>query len=226
MINSEFIENIPSDFYQGVLYITNAFFEKEFDPRDNDRTIEFYSLLEAFLKANNYPLDELELGTRAQENYSKVAQYFSNINQHASEHVAKKKIDSARDKYNTLFNNIFTYEFTEGDLKRIQQLINELRDLLNESELFTADHKNRLLRKLEKLQSELHKKISDVDRFWGFVGDAGVAIGKFGKDSKPFVDRIREIVDIVWRTQARAEQLPSGTNIPFLKSGKEETSEE
>lgn len=60
--------------------------------------------------------------------------------------------------------------------------------------------------------------MSDIDVFWGLVGDAGVAIGKFGKDAKPFVDRIREITDIVWRTQSRAEELPSGTPTPLLEN--------
>lgn len=75
---------------------------------------------------------------------------------------------------------------------------------------------------MERLQSELHKKGSDLDKFWGLIGDAGVAIGKFGKDAKPFVDRIREITGIVWRTQSAAEELPSGTKIPFLDSDETE----
>ncbi|MBI4826866.1 MAG: hypothetical protein HY807_10680 [Nitrospirae bacterium] len=41
---------------------------------------------------------------------------------------------------------------------------------------------------------------------------------KFGDDAKPFVDRIREIADIVWRTQARAEELPSSTPTPLITS--------
>ena len=71
---------------------------------------------------------------------------------------------------------------------------------------------------MEKIQSELHKKVSDLDRFWGLIGDAGVVIGKFGNDAKPIVDRIKEIADIVWRTQSRSEELPSGTTTPFLNS--------
>ncbi len=36
-------------------------------------------------------------------------------------------------------------------------------------------------------------------------------------DAKPIVDRIREIADIVWQTQTRAEELRSGTSMPFLE---------
>ena len=61
------------------------------------------------------------------------------------------------------------------------------------------------------MQQELHKCMSDLDRFWGLVGDAGVVLGKFGTDAKALVDRIREIAGIVWRTQAFAEELPTDT---------------
>ncbi|MBY6073415.1 hypothetical protein KUV35_19095 [Marinobacter salsuginis] len=111
----------------------------------------------------------------------------------------------------------FYYEFTNGDLKRIQEILNELRDKISTSELFGGNHKTRLLRRLERLQAELHKRMSDLDRFWGLVGDAGVVLGKFGNDAKPFVDRIKEISDIVFRTQARAEELPSAATNPLLE---------
>ena len=77
----------------------------------------------------------------------------------------------------------------------------------------------RLLVRLEKLQSEMHKKVSDLDRFRGLIGDAGVVLGKLGKDAKPIVDRIKEVADIVWQTQSRTEELPSGTKIPMLTNG-------
>lgn len=60
--------------------------------------------------------------------------------------------------------------------------------------------------------------MSDLDRFWGLVGDAGVAIGEFGADAKPIVDRIRELTGIIWRAQARAEGI-EGSDDPPLISG-------
>jgi hypothetical protein len=125
---------------------------------------------------------------------------------------------SAIDNKKKILDKGFFYEFTDGDLKRIQQIINELRDKISESSLFEEDHRRRLLRRLESLQSEVHKKMSDIDRIWGLVGDAGVAIGKFGKDAKPFVDRIKELSQIAWKTQARAEQLPSSSVNPLLEN--------
>ena len=128
------------------------------------------------------------------------------------------RLEAMTSKFNIALGQSFAYEFSQGDLDRVQVLINELREQINNSSLFEEKHKARLLKRLEKLQAEMHKKMSDVDKFWGLVGDAGIVIGKFGKDSKPFVDRIKEISDIVWRTQSRAEELPSGTPPPLLNN--------
>jgi len=111
----------------------------------------------------------------------------------------------------------FSYEFTQGDLDRIQALINETRDWLTASDIFTAEHKDRILKRLESLQRELHKKMSSLDKFWALMGDAGVALGKFGVDAKPLVDRIGEILKIAGTSQSRAEQLPSNSPLPQIK---------
>ena len=126
------------------------------------------------------------------------------------------KIESYKNRYSTALKNSFAYEFSQGDLDRVQVLISEIRVQITESEFLDEDHKLRLLKRLEKLQLELHKRVSDLDRFWGLVGDAGVVLGKFGSDAKPIVDRIKEIASITWKTQARAEELASGTQNPML----------
>lgn len=152
----------------------------------------------AFVREEIQPLIDDEVG------YNRRNDFFSAIDS------KKKTLDKG-----------FYYEFTEGDLKRIQTILNELRSQISESDLFEEDHRRRLLRRLEALQSEMHKKMSDVDRIWGLVGDAGIAIGKFGRDAKPFVDRIRELSQIAWKTQARAEELPSSSTNPLIEDSDE-----
>ena len=126
--------------------------------------------------------------------------------------------ESMHNRYDKLHENEFIYEFSEESIARIQTLVNELRDKINASNLFEDKHKQRLLKRLEKLQAEMHKKMSDVDRFWGLIGDAGVVTGKFGEDAKPFVDRIVEISQIVWKTQAKYEKLTEQTKHPLLNN--------
>lgn len=226
-MNQEIIENIPSELSNGVMYIVHEFRnfqeilrnDREISLREiHDEYIELYLLLEAYTKSKGHNSTQLDLSDDLNYNISLINDFFTQTETEFERIITNMSISETRNKYNTLFDNTFSYEFTTGDLERIQKLINELRDNISISELFTAEHKQRLLRKLEKIQTELHKKVSDLDRFWGLIGDAGVAIGKFGNDAKPIVDRIKEIADIVWRTQSRSEELPSGTTIPFLNS--------
>lgn len=114
----------------------------------------------------------------------------------------------------------FCYEFSGGDLQQIQRLINELRDLISASDELEEKHKQRVLSRLEKLQSEMHKKVSDLDRVYGNVIELSIMARRVGENFKPVVDRIRELVAIVWPTQARTFDLPSDT--PFELPGRSE----
>ena len=79
--------------------------------------------------------------------------------------------------------------------------------MISSSDVITPKHKSRLLERLERLQRELHKKTSDLDSFWRFIGEAGIAIGRFGNDIKPFVDRVRELSDIIGKAIKITEKL-------------------
>jgi hypothetical protein len=116
-------------------------------------------------------------------------------------------LDRTTRKYADRFNNSTVYTFLDDDYAHIQKLINEMREIVSNSQVITARHKNRLLERLERMQKELHKRTSDLDRFWGFIGEAGIVLGKFGQDSKPLVDRTRELISIVWRVIAVSELL-------------------
>ena len=184
--------------------------------------IDAYAAFEAYLISKTIHIESINFGTDRNENIRNISEFFGSINESYFHKLTLDTVEFARNKYQQRFQVGFAYEFTDGDLKRIQTLLNELRDLVANSEDFDANHKERILKRLEKLQSELHKRVSSLDKFWGLVGDAGVALGKFGKDAKPFVDRIREITQIVWNTQTRAEELPSGIKIPLLEKNTEE----
>jgi hypothetical protein len=155
------------------------------------------------------------------EDCKNISEYLARLKEVYQAESSKLKLQSFKAHFKTNIGNGFKYEFSQGDLDRIQALVNELREHVSKSGDFEEDHKNRLLSRLEKLQAELHKKMSDLDRFWGLIGDAGVVIGKFGDDVKPIEDRIKEITEIVWRTQARAEELPSDSPLPKLEDKSE-----
>lgn len=130
----------------------------------------------------------------------------------------ERRLEQLKNHFSLTLNNSFGYEFTDGDLKRIRTLINELRELITENSELDEDHKRRLLKRLEKMQSEIHKKVSDLNAFYGLAVEASVVLKKVGENAKPIVDRIKELTGISWNTQARAENLPSGTEPPMLEN--------
>jgi len=131
--------------------------------------------------------------------------------------VTKLGFEQSQQVYRLMLGRGFHYELSEGDLARVQRLINELRDLITASGKLEPAHKQRVLNRLEKLQSELNKRVSDFDRFYGTLIELSIAARIIGENCKPIVDRIRELAGIVWPVQARAFDLPSNT--PFRLPG-------
>ncbi|WP_104039903.1 hypothetical protein [Vibrio hyugaensis] len=158
-----------------------------------------------------------------EDNCLSLSDYIQEVQSAVGNQAALLKVETYSNRYKNVFKSTFAYEFSKGDLERVQELINELRAQISTLEDLEPSHQQRLLKRLEKLQSELHKRVSDLDRFWGLIGDAGVVLGKLGTDAKPIVDRIKEIAEIAWNTQSRTEELPSNSPNPMLGDPEERT---
>jgi uncharacterized protein YoxC len=223
----EFIQSLRDDPVSGTIALLDSTFqelrlenEEGWTEEDFGVLLETYALLVEVIESNllpiklRYPL----IGAGGSEQCAALYKYFNEVRGICVAEASKLRVASLRNRFRASLGTGFAYEFTQGDLERVQQLINNLREQIAGLTQLEKEHQQRLLRRLEKLQSELHKKVSDLDRFWGLIGDAGVVLGKLGNDAKPIVDRIREIADIVWQTQSRAEELPSGTRLPQLEN--------
>lgn len=196
---------------------------------EHDQILEVVALLEALVEAGLIDAKDLysPIDGVGGSSLTDLYNYLSRASELIKNNQSLKNYNSLKNRLVQRLSGGFYYEFSEGDLSKIQSLINELREKISASTDFDPNHRQRLLKRLEAIQREIHKKVADMDRLWGLVGDAGVAMGKFGENAKPIVDRIKEIAEIVWRTQARAEELPSGSSFPLLGSSakKEDESE-
>ncbi len=231
MFDDDFIENLPDDNWETLKLIKQRFKRVDNKTLNREENFQVYLAAHAFLRSY---LQKIGFKGKIQEPSSKNSNFanikmmrelFDSLDGKIFRDYELKSNESfyidAQEKFAAKLGAGFSYEFSEGDLTKIQKSINELRDLISGSELIEKDHKQRLLKRLERLQSELHKKMSDLDRFYGLMGDVGVMIRKLGEDAKPIADRIKDIMNIVWRTQARSEELESGAPNPFLKQNNE-----
>lgn len=223
----EFIQLLRDEPVAGTVQLLDMTFQElrlesqeDWTERDFGVMLETYALLVEVIESNLLPvkLRYPSIGSGGAEQCASLYKYFSEVRELCVAEASKLKVASLRNRYRASLGTGFSYEFSQGDLDRVQELINNLREMIVGLTQLEKDHQQRLLRRLERLQSELHKRVSDLDRFWGLIGDAGVVLGKIGNDAKPIVDRIREIADIVWQTQSRAEELPSGTKLPQLEN--------
>ena len=221
----EFLASLKDDPVAGTITICqNARMELRQDEEgwsqyDYDVLIEAWALIVELAEAKLLPVEIgiYEFTGDISTDCYQILNRLSAIEENCISQASRLRLASLRSHFKTSLGTGFCYEFSQGDMERIQVLVNQLRDLISNGSHLEKDHQLRLLKRLEKLQAEIHKKVSDLDRFWGLIGDAGVVLGKLGTDAKPIVDRVREIADIVWQTQARSEELPSGTRLALLE---------
>lgn len=218
-----FIESIPVNPVASVIEICNKALDAtshsdNWSEENTEILLEALALLSAMEDEGllSTGLYTPEANGEAHENCNRITQYLMEVRKVKQQDKSVSDLRSMRQRFGVALSGRFAYEFSAADISRVQQLISELRENIAASDMFEDKHRARLLARLEALQAELHKRISDLDKFWGLIGDAGVALGKFGNDAKPIVDRMKEIAAIVWNTQARAEDLPSSTPLPLL----------
>lgn len=219
MFSEEFLQDLEDDPVQATRTFCNEFsrFDEDLKTRfaTSIQDIHFDAFLEAFgfaqvlAEALGLTLGVPALVPSRVDSVKLIRMYVSALRMDCDQQHAHLTVEAARRKLAGKFKGRFYYEFSKGDIERAQTLINDIRECLTKSSFFEDAHKQRLLSRLEKLQQELHKKVSDLDAFWGLLGDAGVALGKFGNDAKPLFDRITQLTTLVWMTQARMEGLPS-----------------
>ena len=175
-------------------------------------------ILQSLMDSFDMKYEQLEFSGNKRDNIVLISNFFSNTEDSIAGEVASMRLEEAKKRYHGSFGGIFIYKFSEDEIEKIQKTINELRDMISSAKRLEDDHKRRLLKRLERLQSELHKSVSDLDRFWGLIGDAGVVLNKLGNDAKPIVDRMTELANIVWGAQSRAEGLPESDKLPLQSS--------
>ncbi|WP_291731887.1 hypothetical protein [Leisingera sp. F5] len=97
----------------------------------------------------------------------------------------------------------------ESDIEKIQSLIDKTRKTIGSSTFLDDQHKQRLLARLEVLQSEIHKVQSDMDRALAGLVEVGDAMGKFGKKASPLVEAFEKIAGVFNSKREEPLQLPA-----------------
>ena len=109
--------------------------------------------------------------------------------------------------------------------KQIQDQLNALRDLIAGADEVADEQRERLLGKVNELQTELNKDISSYHKNLGRMVDLADALGESGKRMKPLVDRAKELMDslkIFKKENAQIGKEEAPLQIPDLSDETEE----
>jgi hypothetical protein len=200
------LQGLPADNVEAMAALCGEF--ERFDgharqlPEHHGDYVEALSILRGFAIAREVNLEPFpEIGSQRHQNIASVTAFFGRLRDRTrtelSGRYSRGYFETKTEEYVALFSRVSVYEFSEAEFKRVHELVRELRELIRGSSLITDEHKRRLLRRLEAMHAELHKKTSDIDRFWGFIGEAGIAMRKFGEDLAPISERVLELGGIV-----------------------------
>jgi hypothetical protein len=224
VFSEKFLQELPADTLEAdnkmLSVVSDLFGQNATADYINNEIVPALMVYLAFRESRGLTSPKLQWTGESSENYN-AARAFLNFSH--TDYLLRKTSAQGTDAYvkaKHLFEiqsgAMFCYNFDDDDIKRIQKYLNELRELFVKADQLDDDHRQRLLKRLEQLQSELHKKVSDLDRFWGLVGDAGVVLKKFGDDTKAVRRLIYAITAIIVKVQSLAHGLPAPEFHPFL----------
>lgn len=223
----EFLEQLPPDSDEAIVQISTHYSRMLITlgngPEHNQDFAEAYAILRAFDEVRG-----LNLGIPSfiptDINRQSVGSFLGVQRKNALDRLSKRKLtnhfQSKEDEYRNFFSGEAVYTFGPDKFSKITELINEIRKEIEDSSLITPAHKRRLSKRLEAMEKELKQECSDIDRFWGFIAEAGIVARKFGEDLKPLNERVCElgkIVTCVIMSTEGIQALPEIVEILTLK---------
>ncbi len=147
------------------------------------------------------------LGTDAGNNSKAITNFFEKLKANLNELIVQQKLSDFRRNYADKFNKTTSYKFTDEERDRVKNALHELRVLVGDLDTLAEDQKTRLMNRLGKIHVDMNLTLSDLDHMWGLLGDAFVVSAKHGKAGRLIVERLYQIINTVWRVQARAEGI-------------------
>jgi hypothetical protein len=214
--DEDFVKSLPDDWNHAALKIKERLYLylKTLHPNEQHVAVaQLRILLKVLAKKGKHSFEVPELSGQSGPDLNIIKQLVDDMARQAEKQIQRQAKEAElkyyENAYETSLENALYFEFSEGELKRIQVLIGELRNLIPKSEEIEEKHKQQLLRKLEKFQSEVGKKVSDLDRALGFLIEAGLAIGRTEKNARPIYDILCKLGSIIGSTYTRAYVLPS-----------------
>lgn len=223
MVSDKFLSELPPDPMLALTHIVVKCEKTVADLQNNTVNLEaelikLFALSETIQKKYSISIvvSRPQLSQHAPKNIEAIHEYFVVLGGELDKISAQNLLTASLARFERELDVGFHYEFSEGEIARLQDIVNELREGIRDANFVDEDHRRRLLGRLEKLQAELHKRVPDLDRHLGTMVQIAAALGQSSEEAKPLFDRVREFTGIVAGVFRRAEKLPPGPEFPLL----------
>ena len=216
MLDEEFLEALPNDDIEAIIKFMEEF-EKIPQGENLNEYIRAYTAMKSFAKNTNIQVNDIEFKGSDQDNMSNIRAYNNKVFDQAKIINLSRMLNIEEQNFKSIRDQVYEYEFSDNDYEKIQDHINKIRDLISKSKLLSEDHQNRLLKRLEQFQSELHKRVTNLDRALGFLLDVSIIVKQTGEGAKPIADLAKEISKILTQVILVSKGLPPGELPPLLK---------
>lgn len=233
IFSTDILDSLPDDKFEAAVVIADVYLEwikrKGTNP-DHDAyltAIDAYAHAKALATIRDWgDFGNYGLAGNLETDLASLGTHFKQLKSWAVSNHEKKsafeQFEASSAKYAADARNPFEYRFDPTQLERLHQLVYEIRNELIGLTGIPDNWRNRMLVRLEALQRELHERMSTMDRFWGFVGEALPVLHAAGVAAKPMVNRLREIAEIGLRVHATFYGLPMPPGIPLLPSAEDD----
>jgi hypothetical protein len=121
------------------------------------------------------------------------------------ERDAAERAEALDEHFAALFDASLGYELTDAQLIQLKKLVNELQEKLSAPNPLAEHRRERLLKRLEKLQLELQSKLSSLDRLYGTTMEVLVVAQNLGDKAQAVLDIAGRIFAIIWAIHSRKD---------------------
>ncbi len=165
MFDKTWVKNLPKNPILALKELSERFIEWDKSKTNEERLnsyqsyLDFTAFLEYYSNSHQLKLTIPYLSEDWQSNINRIIEYCYLLVKVVEKNLSKVMFENSRLRFGNPSQNFNLSELVEGDRSKVQRMINDLRKVLVDSS-FEESHKRRMLKKLEKLQSELHTNTS------------------------------------------------------------------
>jgi len=208
----EFFETLSSDPYVGMIEIFDWYDERlsalvqyQDDAKDFiDIKAACLATMNEWLSAHDVEIEELKIDPgRIHDSYDDLREIANNYRpgvQYKKQSSTMSELIGRKKKTNQFL------ELALEEKESIRKHTDFIQGVIDKSKI--ADRKkNALRRRLNQLRAEVEKTGTNLDVIMGGMLEVSVYAGEIAKNSKPVIESVKEIVDIVSQAKARQEQI-------------------